>query len=189
MKLGDFTGYTPTMDGDDVTAISVNFSDVTAIEANHPYIIKVTTAVTEFNADAVTIDPQDAEVSFGYTTGKGRNQVYHPSDFIGTYVADFDFYAAATSAALFLSENKFWYATDATRHMKAFRAFFDFDDYMPEAETSSAPIFISFDGETTGIENIQRTAGDGYYNLNGMKVENPTKKGVYIQNGKKVVVK
>ena len=189
VKLGDFTGYTPTMDGDDVTAISVNFSDVTAIEANHPYIIKVTTAVTEFNADAVTIDPQDAEVSFGYTTGKGRNQVYHPSDFIGTYVADFDFYAAATSAALFLSENKFWYATDATRHMKAFRAFFDFDDYMPEAETSSAPIFISFDGETTGIQNIQIAGDDRYYNLNGQHVENLKKGQIYIKNNKKVVVK
>ena len=190
VKLGDFTGYTPTYDGDNVTAISVNFSDVTAIEANHPYIIKVSSAITEFNADGVTINPQEAIVSFGTTTGSGKNKVYHPSDFIGTYVADFDFYVAATSAALFLSENKFWYATDATKHMKAFRAFFDFDDYMPEADTSSAPIFISFDNNTTGVNNIQRTMGDDrYYNMKGQQVDNPTQKGVYIQNGKKVVVK
>lgn len=47
-------------------------------------------------------------------------------------------------------------------------------------------------GEETGIENIAAdTTGNEtvtYYNLQGMKVENPTK-GVYIMNGKKVAIK
>ena len=190
VQLGDFTGYTPTYDGsENVTAITVNFNDVTAIEANHPYIIKVSSAITEFTADGVTIDPQEAIVSFGTTTGSGKNKVYHPSDFIGTYVADFNFYNDATSYPLFLSGNKFYYATENTKHMKAFRAYFDFDDYMPEADITSAPIFISFNNDVTGIQNIQRTAEDGKcYNLNGQRVVSP-KKGLYIKNGKKVVVK
>lgn len=191
VKLGDFTGYTPTYDaGNNVTAITVNFNDATSIEANHPYIIKVSSAITEFTADAVTIDPQEAIVSFGTTTGSGKSKVYHPSDFIGTYVADFDFYNEANSYPLFLHANKFYYATNKTMHMKAFRAFFDLDDYLPEAEDSGAPVFISFDNETTGIENIQRTAGDDrYYNLNGQHVENLKKGQIYIKNNKKVVVK
>ena len=51
-----------------------------------------------------------------------------------------------------------------------------------------------FDYETavTGIENInvaEETDDNApYYNLNGMKVENPVK-GVYIHNGKKVITK
>lgn len=191
--LGDFTGYTPTKDGSNVTAITVNFNDATAIEANHPYIIKVSSAITEFTADGVTIDPQEAIVSFGTTTttGSGKNKVetYHPNDFIGTYIADFNFYIEAKSYPLFLNGNKFWYATENSMHMKAFRAYFDFDDYLPEAETS-APIFISYNNDITGIKNIQRTAEDGkYYNLNGQHVENLRKGQIYIKNNKKMVVK
>ena len=48
------------------------------------------------------------------------------------------------------------------------------------------------DGETTGIETIEGTkqnTEDGvYYDLQGRRVENPTR-GVYIVNGKKVVIK
>ena len=189
VKLGDFTGYETTKEGENITNITVNFNSVTAIEANHPYIIKVSAAVDEFTADEVTIEPQEPKVSFGTTTGSGKNKVYHPSDFIGTYVADFDFYNEANSYPLFLNAGKFWYATESTKHMKAFRAYFDLYDYLPEAEPASAPIFISFNNDITGIKNIQRTAEDGKcYNLNGQRVVNPSK-GLYIKNGKKVVVK
>lgn len=47
--------------------------------------------------------------------------------------------------------------------------------------------------ETTslnGVESTVRTYDDGcYYTLDGVKVQNPTKKGIYIKNGKKVVIK
>ena len=44
-------------------------------------------------------------------------------------------------------------------------------------------------GGTTGIKNVQQTAGNNkYYNLSGLHVENPGK-GLYIQNGKKVEIK
>ena len=54
---------------------------------------------------------------------------------------------------------------------------------------SSAP-FLGFDGEgTTGIQNIERTVIDNqYYTLDGRRVAEPTK-GLYIINGKKVVIK
>ena len=47
--------------------------------------------------------------------------------------------------------------------------------------------------ETTGIEDITTDAdvkgGDNnWYNLNGQRVDTP-KRGVYIRNGKKIVVK
>lgn len=47
------------------------------------------------------------------------------------------------------------------------------------------------DNTTTGIENIARpSAGDGYfYTLNGVRVDKPTKKGIYIYNGKKIVIR
>ena len=47
------------------------------------------------------------------------------------------------------------------------------------------------DNTTTGIENIARpSAGDGYfYTLNGVRIDKPTKKGIYIYNGKKIVIR
>ncbi|MBR1547500.1 MAG: hypothetical protein IJ637_02090 [Prevotella sp.] len=54
----------------------------------------------------------------------------------------------------------------------------------------SAPMFLMFNVETTGVQqavSAQRVAG-GYYNLNGQRINSPAK-GIYIQNGKKFVVK
>jgi len=53
--------------------------------------------------------------------------------------------------------------------------------------------FIGFGDETTGIESVQGegvkvNGSENYYNLNGQRVAQPTK-GLYIQNGKKVIVK
>ena len=53
-------------------------------------------------------------------------------------------------------------------------------------------ISIVFGDGTTGIEAIDngQLTIDNWYDLNGRRLDGkPTKKGVYIQNGKKVVVK
>jgi len=64
--------------------------------------------------------------------------------------------------------------------------------YLPADVVTEARAFIWFDeeGETTGIQNFEgsKMNFEGYYNLNGQKVVNPTK-GMYIANGKKVIVK
>lgn len=77
----------------------------------------------------------------------------------------------------------------------------DFDDVLmgggvnPNAG-SSAKIFLVFDGEDewTGIEDIRTNSkavgGDeGYYTLQGTRVAQPTKGGIYIHQGKKIFVK
>lgn len=47
------------------------------------------------------------------------------------------------------------------------------------------------DDETTGIRSIDegQFTNDVWYNLNGQRIDTPTKKGLYIMNGKKVLVK
>lgn len=189
VQLADFTGYTTTGDGDNIVGITVNFSPVTAIEANHPYIIKVSSPVTEFTVDGVDIEPESEPcVALGTTTGKGNKAVYHPMDFIGTYVADFDFFSAAQIKAIFLSGNSFFYATTNTMHMKAFRAYFDFDDVLTEVENAAARMFVNIDGEETRIENlnVNDNLNNTIYDLSGRRVSK-TQHGVYIVNGKKVL--
>ena len=191
VELGDFTGYDLTEDGDDIIGITVNFDSATEIEANHPYIIKVGTPVTEFTVDDVDISPEDVPcVSFGFTTGKGSKAVYHPIDFNGTYVADFDFYNDAQSQAIFLSGNKFYYATENTMHMRAFRAYFDFDDVLSELEESSSRLFMFFNGEITAIDKVSGKKPDmsgSVYDLQGRRVNKPVQ-GIFIKDGKKIVV-
>lgn len=57
-------------------------------------------------------------------------------------------------------------------------------------DTSALSNFYGFDDGTTGIESIENGKWkiDNYYDLSGRRVEKPTK-GIYIVNGKKVIVK
>jgi len=56
-------------------------------------------------------------------------------------------------------------------------------------DISNAKVVFGFDEEATGIESIENTKADNaIYNLNGVRVDNPTK-GIFIQNGKKVIIK
>ena len=185
VELSHFTGYDYDEENDKIT---INFNDVTAIEANHPYIIKVSQRITEFTADGVVVDPEDVPVvTYGRTTGRGAAAVYHPMDFIGTYVADFNIYNDAQRKALFLSGNSFYYAIESTLHMKAFRAYFDFDDVV-ESEEAGSRITMSFADDATGIRTVGSKDSDVYYNLQGQPVAKPSK-GLYIRNNKVVIVK
>lgn len=64
--------------------------------------------------------------------------------------------------------------------------------YLAVPATSAAKIsFFSLDGETVGIEGIEsneEAKEDVYYTISGQRVAAPTK-GLYIKNGKKVIVK
>lgn len=54
---------------------------------------------------------------------------------------------------------------------------------------ASGAKFFSLDGEATGINSVKTAKADGaYYTLEGVKTTKPVK-GLYIHNGKKIVVK
>lgn len=60
-----------------------------------------------------------------------------------------------------------------------------------EAEVTRSIIDgVDADDETTGISRVAAQSGkDVWYNLNGQRIDTPTRKGLYIKNGKKVIVK
>ena len=64
--------------------------------------------------------------------------------------------------------------------------------YLSVPAASAAKIsFFSLDGTVTAIEGVEAEAAEGgkvFYNLSGQRVENPAK-GLYIVNGKKVIIK
>ena len=66
---------------------------------------------------------------------------------------------------------------------------------LPAESTGEARIFIEeADGTTTAITAInadgEAVEANGWYNVNGVRLEGaPTQKGIYIRNGKKVIIK
>lgn len=192
VQLADFTGCdTETDDDENVTSINVKFDAITAIEANHPYIIKVSNNITEFTADGVDIEVEEEPSVDCDRIGKGtKKDPYLYNSFVGTYVADTE----VPENALFLSENKFWYSTGASK-MKAFRAYFDFYDVLTEVENAGAKIGFYID-ETTGITSFNNLtispSGNGanspIYNVFGQRV-GKSYKGVVVVKGRKYVKK
>jgi len=182
VQLADFNGYEIVEDGDDIVGVTVKFNSISAVEANHPCLIKVTEQVKEFTADNVTIDPEEEP-----TVAAVKRTRKQWSELIGTYVAQTE----VPEKTLFLSDNKFWYSTGATT-MKAFRAYFDFYDVLTEVDEAFSRFALVFEEETTGIKSIdngQLTIDNGaVYDLQGRRVKNP-KRGLYILSGKKVVIK
>ncbi len=179
VELADFASWTPEEDDEGaIVSITVGFTDVAEIEANHPYIIKVSSAISEFTVDGVDIDPEEEPVVQVGRKSSERGWMY------GTYIV-----TKVPEENLFLSENKFWYSTGNTT-TKAFRGYFMFRDVLDAYyDETSAPIYISIGGETTRLDQLNIDGEDSnYYDLNGRVVKTP-QKGVYIRNGKTVIVK
>jgi len=63
------------------------------------------------------------------------------------------------------------------------------------ANSRMAIIFVDDESgsETTALDGVNSTetisSDSGYYTLSGVKVERPTKSGIYIKNGKKIIIK
>ena len=173
VKIGDFKGC----DVDDETGnVKVKFAEVTAMEANHPYIIKVGTDVAEFTVDGVDIEPDDAEVKLD-KSGRRYNS------FIGNYKNG----TVLEDGTMFLSGNSFNFSSGQTK-IKGFRGYFDFaaaDVYY------EARFILTFDNDVTGVSEIKRQ-GNGemerLFGLGGQRVSKPGK-GVYVRGGKKVIIK
>ncbi|MBQ8158245.1 MAG: hypothetical protein IJ081_04410 [Prevotella sp.] len=150
---------------------TVNFTKMAtpAISANVPVLLKTSTAPASVTFNGVVIKTGDAKVA-------GTN-----FDFVGSYDAS----TYVTTGNYYLSANKLYKsAKDNGTFIKGTRAFI-------EAKTAGARIANFFiDDETTGINVIEATnnSNNALYNLNGQKINN-AKKGVFIQNGKKVVLK
>lgn len=63
----------------------------------------------------------------------------------------------------------------------------------PSNANAKTAIYLDWFGDTTGIHDMtapsQVTSGKTYYTLDGRKVTSPTQKGIYIINGKKIIIK
>ena len=192
VQLADFIGCGELEldDEDEVMSFSFIFStNVTEIEPNHPYLIKVDKKVESFEVDGVTLTPS-YELSIDLDEIKwrqGGKWYYDYNSFIGTYEAQTE----VPENCLFLNGNKFWYSTGATK-MKAFRGYFYSYNILGDAYKNAANSNVSLTfNDADGILSVK--VGDlpteGTYDLQGRKVVGSLKRGIYIVDGKKMVIK
>ena len=157
----------------------MNFDHFTTIEAGKPYIVKPTKEV---------VDPSFTGVNIEATAAKkvGADGYFMQ----GIYSAKTDLATDGTN--LFLGDgNKFYKpAGNTTARMKGLRAFF----IVPQG-TNLAALRANIDGATTSIDEfatvVEQPTDNRIYNLQGQFVGTSFEglHGVYVQNGKKVLVK
>lgn len=156
----------------------MNFVASTTIEAGKPYIVKPANTVVNPTFTGVNIVASDPVKS-------GENGFFMQ----GTYGAKTDLLDDGTN--LFLGEgNKFYKPAKGSTKMKGMRAFF----IVPQG-TNFAALRANIDGATTAIDElttvVEQPTDNRIYNLQGQFVGTSFEglHGVYVQNGKKVLVK
>lgn len=157
----------------------MNFAHSTNIEAGKPYIVKPTKEV---------VNPSFTGVNIEATAAKqvGANGYFMQ----GIYSAKTDLTTDGTN--LFLGDgNKFYKPLGTTTaKMKGMRAYF----IVPQG-TNFAALRANIDGATTAIDEfatvVEQPTDNRIYNLQGQFVGTSFEglHGVYVQNGKKVLVK
>lgn len=175
--------------------LTLNFSNATTIEAGKPYLVKISgsEAITLTGYDDVTIGnaiPNTTTDAVNFIPTLGKTLVTGPT-------GD----GSNPEAVLYLgANNKLHHPTvvnnsnNEASYLKGFRAYFQ----LKEGAAAGARAYsINFDdGETTGIKSIYNVTNEDVqmdgntYSLDGRLIKGqPTLKGVYIKNGKKIVIK
>ena len=161
------------------------------IPANEPFVVKV---YEDINMNEVyfgnPLDVTDRKL----IVNSAAPEVADASGvkFIGSYSAKTDgFRANEAFFSVSAEKNDYYWGSDKNKtYMAPLSAYFQ----IPAGSPARTIVFEEPDGSTTAIEAVktinETKVSEGIYNLNGMKMNNvPAQKGVYIVNGKKVVIK
>ncbi len=170
------TGFDPSSG-----ILTLNFVEVNYIEAGDPYIIK-------WNSGENIVNPTFTGVTISSTAGSfGASGV----SFIGIY--DPLPLTSANSNILYLGAGNTLYYPSANMTINSFRAYFELN--LTSAQQVKA-INLNFgDEEAASIKTISESSdhsesSDAYFSLDGRRLnDKPATAGLYIINGKKVVIK
>ena len=171
-----FEGHTTGVDGE---ILYLYFKTATSITAGKPYLIKWA------SGDPI-VDPVFSGVTISSTTPKD-DITFSGGKFVGQYNL-FPVEADNTSVLNIGSGNAIGYAMGRT--LRPFRAHFELSN-----SSSVKGCVMSFGDDGTSIslplDDERRTKdSEAWYTLDGRKLEGkPTQKGIYINNGLKVIVK
>jgi len=156
---------------------TLTFGNASSIVAGKPYIVKPTSAVTSFSASGVTLKKDLDNTTVGDLT------------MTGTYsrIAAIDYSTQESYVIGIKNGVSALYRVNSTVGVKPFRAYFTVAG--GGASVKANVINLDFDDMATGIINLNDNHSDNrVYDLSGRQVAQP-RRGLYIINGKKVVIK
>ena len=168
------------------------FVEAGNIKANTPYIISMPNH-PQYESQWLL----NGKVTFAassVTVGKTEHlnqSVYNGRTFVPCFAgekADEGFYALNVSNDWETNKSGM---TEGSKFVLNMRQVHPFEAYMTSS-SNAAQYFDVFDDMTTGIHQMvdgKWMMEKAVYDLQGRKVENPSKKGVYIVNGKKMIIK
>lgn len=162
--------------------LTLNFIDATTIEAGKPYIIKWTSGEdkTDPSFSNVTIDNDYNAVTTDYV------------NFVGSFSPIS--LAVGDKTVLYLGAGNKLYYPSAAKTVNACRAVFALKGLTADEKAKARAFVLNFGDESTGItttNDTNDTNSDGaWFTLDGRKLsQKPSQHGIYIKNGKKVVIK
>ena len=169
--------------------LKLTFTKATKIEAGKPYIIR---SENEHIGYTELSDPTFTNVTINATDNSVQTDVV---DFIGTYSAiELD---ASMTDVLYLGKDNTLRWPKGNTTLKSCRAAFMLKGAAAGADAAATRVLIDFgDGEVTGIETLERipvlTGEDSnvFYTLGGRRMTgSQLPRGIYINKGKKVIIK
>lgn len=198
--INDVRLYDSDNDGEiDENGMEVEVVGVTSgtLNANTPYLIRVKKSLS--TEDATAARSMNLALSTKLCPAEEKtydcSSLYKTFAFTGIYNKRTNGTDEELTGAYAIAGDGNWHTISQGSWLNPFRIFLTIEnrDGTPYQPTSAAAIRIRMAGEeeTTGIENLE-SAGNGQqtivYDLQGRRVENPTK-GIYIINGKKTTIK
>lgn len=174
-KLAQFTS---------VSGTTMRFTTAGTFEAGVPYLVKPTIDVNTANP-VVLVDVNITAKTAQKVTHKSDNGEYY--SFVGNFTQKtFNGDNECNTSRFVATGNELKKPIDNTT-LNSLRCYFTVSATAP---ARSLTFDIDEEGGTTSINTVQGSGVmvNGYYNLAGQRVAQPTK-GLYIVNGKKVVIK
>ena len=168
------------------THVTLTFgAPVSTLIAGVPYVIRWDRADDYVNdADHNIVNPVFTSVVITSTEGQTIEKAGGHVKFVG-YYSSFDIDTPANDDIYYMTSDNELKHTGKPRTLKACRAYFQFS----EAARQASEFVLNFDGESTGISPTLSLNGGKWYDLQGRRLTGkPTSKGVYINNGRRVVV-
>ena len=177
--------------------LTLTFEDATAIEAGKPYIVKWTRAAdyTDDNTHNLYA-PTFPYVPITQSTASIKTQYI---DFVGSYSPVS--LEANDNTVLYLGADNTLYYPSAAMTIGSCRAYFQLKGDLTAADPTSGDsgpqtirAFVLNFGEETGLETVNGSGlmvhGSGWFTLDGRRLSGqPTQRGIYLHNGRKLLIK
>ena len=160
--------------------------------ADTPYLIKPGVGKGEYEFDGLDVNytPHNASPSLAVAGGKKGAEQY-TSTYQGTYTNQ-----NIPTYAYYLKNNFFYYmpGENTTKGWKAYGGIvyvYDESNVEPGTNVSVFDLAVGHSGDASVIESYQmetKASDQLLYNLAGQQVRQP-KRGIYVRNGKKIIIK